>query len=98
MPYSATKIRQKLETTQAWLERGVLAIYNDGGSSETDTDYLSYVARWIQSGKKLNGKHLRRVRALMMKYAGQLAEITNAQGKPVEPSKEEMGQCLNSDV
>ncbi|MCH8293114.1 hypothetical protein IH992_18650, partial [Candidatus Poribacteria bacterium] len=42
-----------------------------------DIDYLSYLARWIQSGKPLNGKHLRKARALMMKYAGQLAELAS---------------------
>ena len=77
MLYTAEQIRQHLESNRTWLERGILAIYNNGGFSETDTDYLSYAARWIQSGKQLNGKHLRKAKALMMKYAGQLAEIAN---------------------
>ena len=48
-------------------------------SVNIDTDYLSYLAQWIESGKPLNGKHLRKARALMMKYAGQLVKIANTQ-------------------
>ena len=59
------------------LERGILAINNDEGFGEMDADYLSYLAQWIESGKPLNGKHLRKARALMMKYAGRLVEIAN---------------------
>lgn len=77
MPYTAAQIRQNLESSREWLERGILAIYNTMGFSETDSDYLSDVAQWVQSGKKLNGKHLRRARALMMKYASRLAEIAS---------------------
>ena len=52
---------------------------NHEGFSEIDADYLSYFARWIESGKQLNGKHLRKARALMMKYAGRLVELANTQ-------------------
>ena len=48
---------------------------------------MSDVTRWIEAGKPLNGKHLRKARALMMKYATRLAEIANT------PSQK--GQCNN---
>ena len=98
MPYTKAHIRQQLRDSRAWLERGILVIYErhqtapqsqwqDGvGFSESDADYLCYLARWIEAGKQLNGKHLRRARALMMKYAGQLAEIANASPPHKAPS------------
>ena len=79
IPYNEAQIRENMRTSRDWLERGILAIHNNDGFGEIDADYLSYLARWIQSGKPLNGKHLRKARALMMKYAGQLAELANAQ-------------------
>ena len=77
MRYTAEQIRENLRQSRAWLERGILVISSNGGFGETDSDYLSYVTRWIQAGKPLNGKHLRKARALMMKYAARLAEIAN---------------------
>ena len=79
MPYTKADIRENMRASRDWLQRGILAINNNDGFSEIDTDYLSYLAQWIQSGKQLNGKHLRKARALMMKYAGQLVEIANTQ-------------------
>ena len=79
MPYTEAQIRENMRTSRDWLERGILAINNNEGFSEIDADYLSYLAQWIESGKPLNGKHLRKARALMMKYAGQLVEIANTQ-------------------
>ena len=78
MPYTEADIRENMRQSPDWLERSILAINNNDGFSEIDADYLSYLARWIQSGKPLNGKHLRKARALMMKYAGQLVELANA--------------------
>ena len=79
MPYTEAQIREHMRASRDWLERGILAINNNEGFSEIDADYLIYLARWIQSGKPLNGKHLRKARALMMKYAEQLVELANAQ-------------------
>jgi len=78
-PYTEAQIRENMRQSRDWLERGILAINNNEGFSEIDADHLSYFARWIMSGKQLNGKHLRKARALMMKYAGQLVEIANVQ-------------------
>ena len=77
MPYTEAQIRESMRQSRDWLERGILAINNSNDFSEIDTDYLSYLAQWIMSGKPLNGKHHRRARALMMKYAGKLVEIAN---------------------
>ena len=77
MPYSQAEIRSQLADSKEWLERAILAIHKDGGFGEMDRDYLNYAARWIQSGKQLNGKHLRKARGLMMKYAGRLAGMAN---------------------
>ena len=79
MPYTEAQIRENMRQSRHWLERGILAINNNEGFSEIDADHLSYLARWIMSGKQLNGKHLRKARALMMKYAGKLVEIANVQ-------------------
>ena len=80
MPYTEARIRENMRQSRDWLERGILAINNNNGFSDNDKDYLSYLAQWIQSDKQLNGKHLRKARALMMKYAGRLVEIANSEG------------------
>ena len=77
MPYTEADIRENIRANRDWLQRGILAINNNDGFSDNDKDYLSYLARWIMNGKPLNGKHLRKARALMMKYAGQLIELAN---------------------
>ena len=79
MSYTAEQIRTRLDGSRQWLERAILAIHHRNGFSEIDSDYLSYLAGWIESGKSLSGKHVRKARALMMKYARQLAEMANAQ-------------------
>jgi len=94
LEWTADRVRQMLETNQTWLERGVLAIYarqtwdeqeahsthlNNGvGFNAADASYLSYIATWLLSGKKLSGSHLENTRRRMLKYAGQLARIANA--------------------
>ena len=78
MSYTEAQVRENIRASRDWLQRSILAINNNDGFSDNDKDYLSYLARWIQSGKPLNGKHLRRARALMMKYAGQLVELAGS--------------------
>ena len=80
MPYTEAQIRENMRQSRDWLERGILAINHNDGFGDNDKDYLSYLAKWIQSGKQLNGKHLRKARALMMKYAERLIEIANSEG------------------
>jgi hypothetical protein len=84
-------IREKLEESQAWLERGILAIYekqtndeqesratrkrNNVGFSGCDAARMSYYAEWIRSGKHLSGDHVEKAKKTMVKYAGQLEKI-----------------------
>jgi hypothetical protein len=86
-------IRQRLLESRHWVERAIVAIYNrqtadEKGTEQTrwqngvgfngpDAHYMSYLARWILSGRHLSGKHLERGRKRVLKYAGQLAEIAN---------------------
>ena len=91
--YTKEEIRSKLETSQVWLERAVIAIYdrqtydeqqihetreqNGRGFSGFDANYLTYIAKWINNGKHLDGKHLSKTRQKMLKYSGQLVRIAN---------------------
>jgi hypothetical protein len=91
--WTAEEIKAKLQSDDYWLERAVLAIYDKQTSNEKtseqtiedngvgfngpDSRYLSYVARWIKSGKQLDGHHLLKVRSRMSKYSKQLARIAN---------------------
>jgi len=93
MKYTKEQVAEKLAKNQTWLERGVLAIYerqtadeqdqhatkhvNGRGFSGCDAGYLSYIAKWLLDGKKLNGKHLAKTRKRMTRYAGQLTLIAN---------------------
>ena len=91
MEITKEMIREKLQTNQAWLERGVVAIFdkqtfveqaseqtrelNGVGFNGPDASYLTYVAKWLLSGKHLSGNHLIKTRERMVKYAGQLERI-----------------------
>jgi len=93
--YEKSEIASKLASSQAWLERGILAIYarqtadekNHGetvhlncvGFSGADAKYLSYLARYLQNGNHLSGKFLVGGRKRMAKYAGQLTKIANGE-------------------
>ncbi len=93
--WTKEEVREKLWNSQKWLERGILAIYekqtieekvkehsldhNKVGFSGPDASYLSYIARWLKSGRTLSGKHFEKVRMKMLKYAGQLAKIANGE-------------------
>jgi hypothetical protein len=84
-------IRQKLQTNQDWLERGILAIdarqtederqqdqtkhLNGRGWTYGDARRGSYYARWIRSGRRLNGRHVFIAQRMMRKYAGQLLRV-----------------------
>jgi hypothetical protein len=95
MAWIVEEIKEKLETDQAWVERGVLAIYerqtateqevgdtvqrNGVGFSGAHGGYGSYVAEWLLSGKHLSGDHLVKTREMMSHYAGQLTRIANGE-------------------
>jgi hypothetical protein len=93
--YTEAEIAAHLTKSQQWLERGVLAIYarqtsheqqteqtifhNQVGFNAADASYMSYVAKWLENGKHLSGKHVAKVRGRMQKYAGQLTKIANGE-------------------
>lgn len=93
MTYTTEYIREKLQTDQDWLERGILAIYqrqtdeeqqvgetiedNGIGFNGADANYFTYIAGYLQSGRHLTGDHIERSRQRMLKYSGQLERIAN---------------------
>lgn len=96
MNYTKEQVKFNIATDQKWLERAIQVIYlrqtmderragetkhsNGIGFTGADAKYLSYLARWLDSGKFLSGAHLAKARKLMPKYAGQILEIiTNKQ-------------------
>lgn len=91
-------IRYLLTMKDAAVERAIVAIYNrqttDEQNSE-DTKHLngigftgadarlgSYYAKWILSGKHLNGNHLTKARVMSYKYIRQLCEIAKTRVNP----------------
>lgn len=93
--WTKSEILEKLNKNDKWLQHGIIAIYqrqtrqeqqiqvtvehNQKGFSGADASYLSYIAKWLMSGRNLDGKHLIKARARMQKYAGQLAKIANGE-------------------
>jgi hypothetical protein len=91
---TADEIREKLATDQQWLERGIVAIYskqtqeekaakgtihdNGVGFNGCDGGYGAYLAKYILGGNVLSGRHLESGRKMMLKYAGQLFRIAQA--------------------
>lgn len=47
---------------------------NGVGFNGSDARLGSYYAEWVLGGRKLDGRHLERCRAMLRKYCGQLAE------------------------
>lgn len=88
-------IKEQIKKNQAWLERAILALFekqtsdekitedthhhNKQGFNKPDAHLLSYYAKWIQSGKHLDGAHLEKARNKVLKYSGQLTKIANQQ-------------------
>lgn len=93
--YNKKDIEVRIMNDQKWLERGIVAIYkkqtrdeqncehtkynNMMGFNSPDAHRLTYYAKWILSGKHLNGIHLERARKQMKKYSGQLTRIANGE-------------------
>jgi hypothetical protein len=91
--YTKEYVRKMLQENDAWLERGILAVYskqtedeqgakdtlhrNGFGFNVADAKYLSYVADYLLSGNHLSGYHIGKARKKMLKYSGQLAKIAN---------------------
>ena len=91
--WSKEEIAFRLKQNDTWLERAVVAIFNQQTTSEQksevsvennhrgfsgpDAHRLSYYAKWILAGKHLSGPHREIARKRIIKYAGQLAKIAN---------------------
>ena len=98
--WTEAEIVTMLVTNDEAVNRAVVAIYNRQTESERSTEATlesngrgfsafdarngSYYARWILSGRKLNGKFLHRARAMMIKYRHQLVEIANSGSEKAE--------------
>lgn len=91
--WTKAEIREKLETNDKWLIRGLIAIYqyqtaeeqamdatladNGVGFNGADAEFLSSLARQAEERGFLTPKQIAAGRKKMLKYAGQLARIAN---------------------
>jgi hypothetical protein len=85
-----------LNTNDRAVERGVVAIWQRQTADEQSTDTTrhsngigfsgwsahsgSYYAKWVESGRRLTGKHLDKARKIALHHAGQLTRIANGEG------------------
>lgn len=93
MSFTKKQIREKLETDDKWLIRGVMAIYDKQTADEARAEATKYHngvgfnagdGRWGASfagfarrNGYLTTKQINYIRPKMLKYAGQLAKIAN---------------------
>lgn len=93
MPHTRETVRALLASRDDAVERAIVVLFtrqtadeqaseetkhdNDVGFNSADARRLSYFARWIGSGRHLDGNHLVTARRRVMKYAGQLAAVAN---------------------
>jgi len=96
------KIKHMISTNPAWTEKAILALFNYQtayeqniedtiehncvGFNAPDARRLTYYAKWIRSGKHLDGWHLSKAQTMVKKYAGQLVEIAS-QNNPEKLAK-----------
>ena len=94
MTISKADIERKLRTNNAWVERGILALYarqtrneqlagvttdkNDVGFSASDAGVGTYIARWLRAGRPLSGKWIGIARKITLRHAQQITDIANA--------------------
>lgn len=92
--WNRARIRQILKMNDKAVERAMVALYdrqtrdekatsdtkhnNNVGFSGAHAKKGSYYARWVLSGRKLDGYHLEKARGIALRYTRQLAEIANA--------------------
>ena len=98
--WTKDEIKNLLETNDQMVARSVKKLYeyqtadeqeektaniNNGvGFNGTDAEFLSSIAEWLISGKKLSQKQLDITRKKLFKYAGQLAKIANIEGSRLD--------------
>jgi hypothetical protein len=84
-----------LSTNNRAVERGILAIFNKQTSDEQAIGHTkhnncvgfsgwsakpgTYYAKWLKSGRSLDGKHLDKARKICIHHATQLTKIANNQ-------------------
>jgi len=89
--YTKDYIADKLMTNDRWLERAILALYkqqtsdeqrkndaevrNRRGFSSAHAPFMSKAAKWVLSGKHLDGHHLIKARQFCMHYVKQLESL-----------------------
>lgn len=88
--YTKEFIKEKLSSDVRWMERGLIVLFNRQTSDEkvtrstrhengrgfnkSDSNYLSYVSKYVLNGGRLSGKHLEKVSTKLPKYWGQILE------------------------
>lgn len=93
--YTAEFIREKMDTDDKWLVRGLIAIYkkqtaqekairetrekNGVGFNGVDGQIMSSIAEFYMNRQYITPKQTVVVRRKMRKYAGQLARIANSE-------------------
>lgn len=93
--YTKEEIKANLLTSDRWLIRGLIAIYNHQtaqeqdvqqtvedngvGFSGVDSTFLSSLAEQAKARGTLSVKQTEKARKCMTKYAGQLARIANGE-------------------
>ncbi len=63
--------------TQDEQARGTVNADNGKGFAACNSKSGTYFAKWVQSGRQLNGKHLDKARRIALYHAGQLTDIAN---------------------
>lgn len=96
--YTEKDIRELLAKSNAAVERGLVRIYERQTIDEQRTEETrhwnsigfngahaksgTYMAKWVLSGKHLDGKWLDKGRNLILHYAKQLTDIANERANP----------------
>ncbi len=63
--------------TQDEQKTGSVNHHNRMGFAACNSKSGTYFAKWVQSGRQLNGKHLEKARKIALYHAGQLTDIAN---------------------
>lgn len=104
MPKTRDEINSLLRSNNRAVEVGIYRIFqlqtedeqanentkhlNNVGFAHADAKYGTYLARWVEQGKSLSGRHLARARKMCLKYSRQLTAIANGElSCPVLPKR-----------
>lgn len=91
--YTKEFIQEKLSSDLRWIERGVVVLFgrqtedeqqtsstvyqNGKGFTGSDSRYLTYISKYLLSGRHLTGRHLEKVSKKLPKYWRQIQEEIN---------------------